>query len=97
LQLRGVDVLRAQEDETAELEDPRLLDRAAELQRILVTQDEDFLQEAARRHRAGETFFGIVYAHQLYVTIGECVTDLEIIAKDSEPHEWIGRVEHLPL
>ena len=97
LRLRGVDVLRAQEHETAELEDPRLLDRATELQRILVTQDEDFLQEAVRRHRAGETFFGIVYAHQLYVTIGECVTDLEIIAKDSELHEWIGRVEHLPL
>ena len=97
LRLRGVDVVTAQEDGAAEFEDPPLLDRATELQRILVTQDEDFLQEASRRNRAGETFFGIVYAHQLYVTIGECVTDLEIIAKDSEPEEWIGRVEHLPL
>jgi len=69
----------------------------SESRRILVTQDEDFLTEATRRHRAGETFFGIVYTHQLYVTIGECVNDLEIIAKDSEPDEWIDRVEHLPL
>jgi uncharacterized protein with PIN domain len=97
LRLRGVDVFTAQEDGAAEFEDPPLLDRATELQRILVTQDEDFLQEASRRHRAGEAFFGIVYAHQLRVTIGECVTDLEIIAKDSQPDEWIGRVEHLPL
>lgn len=97
LRLRGVDVVTAQEDGAAEFEDPPLLDRATELQRILVTQDEDFLQEASRRHRAGETFFGIVYAHQLYVTIGECVTDLEIIAKDSEPEEWIGHLEYLPL
>jgi len=97
LRLRGVDVLTAQEDGTAEFEDPAMLDRSTELRRILVTQDEDFLTEATRRHRAGETFFGIVYTHQLYVTIGECVNDLEIIAKDSEPDEWIDRVEHLPL
>jgi hypothetical protein len=97
LRLRGVDVLRAQEDGTAELDDPPLLDRSTELERVLVTQDEDFLKEASRRQRAGEAFFGIVYAHQGYVTIGECVTDLEIIAKGSEPHEWIGHVEHLPL
>ena len=97
LRIRGVDVLTAQEDGTAEFEDPALLDRSTELRRIFVTQDEDFLKEATRRQRAGEPFFGIVYAHQLYVTIGECVTDLEIITKDSEPHEWVGRVEHLPL
>lgn len=97
LRLRGVDVVTAQEDGAAEFEDPQLLDRATELQRVLVTQDEDFLQEASRRHRAGETFFGIIYAHQLSVTIGECVNDLEIIAKGSQPEEWIGCAEHLPL
>lgn len=90
-------MVRAQEDGTAELSDPALLDRATELERVLVTQDEDFLKDASRRQRAGETFFGIVYAHQGYVTIGECVTDLEVIAKGSEPQEWIDRVEHLPL
>ena len=39
LRLRGVDVLRAQEDGAAELEDPSLLDRAIELGRVFVTQD----------------------------------------------------------
>ena len=97
LRLRDVDVLRAQEDGTAELEDSRLLDRATALGRLLFTQDKGFLKEAARRHERGEAFSGIVYAHQLNVTIGECVSDLEVIAKDSEPHEWSGRVEHLPL
>ncbi|MDX6384963.1 MAG: hypothetical protein QOK48_2536 [Blastocatellia bacterium] len=97
LRLRGVDVVTAQEDGAAEFEDPQLLERATELKRILVTQDEDFLQEASRRLRAGETFLGIVFARQLYVTIGQCVSDLEIIAKSSGPEEWMGRVEHLPL
>jgi predicted nuclease of predicted toxin-antitoxin system len=97
LWLRGVDVLRAQEDGASEFEDPRLLDRATELARVLFTQDKDLLREAKRRHHSGETFFGIIYVHQLSLTIGECVADLEIIAKDSEPEEWIGHVEYLPL
>ena len=97
LRLRDVDVLTAQEDGAAELEDPRLLDRATELDRVLFTQDKGFLREAKQRGERSHTFSGIVYAHQLNVTIRECVTDLEIIAKDSEPNEWVGRVEYLPL
>ena len=93
----GIDVLRAQEDGANEFEDPRLLDRATELGRVLFTQDKDFLREAKRRHTSKEIFSGIIYVHQLSLTIGECITDLEIIAKDSEPEEWIGHVEHLPL
>jgi hypothetical protein len=97
LRLRGVDVLRAQEDGTAELGDALLLDRATDLGRLLFTQDKDLLREATRRQRAGKHFSGILYAHQLEVGVGECVNNLEIIAKGSEPEEWIGRVEHLPL
>jgi uncharacterized protein with PIN domain len=97
LRLRGVDVLRAQDDGAAELEDPELLDRAGELGRLLFTQDKDLLREAAKRQRADEHFSGIIFAHQRYVNVIKCITDLEIIAKDSEPDEWIGRVEHLPL
>lgn len=97
LRLRGVDVLRAQDDGAAELEDPELLDRAGELGRLLFTQDKDLLREATKRQRAGDNFSGILYARQREVSIGECVTDLEIIAKDSGPEEWIGHVEYLPL
>jgi len=39
LRLRGRDVLTAQEDGAARLQDPELLDRAAELGRVLFTQD----------------------------------------------------------
>ena len=98
LRSRGVDVLRAQDDGAAELADSDLLDRTTRLGRILFTQDKDFLKEAAKRFRSGkDVLFGIVFAHQLKVSIAECVTDLEIIAKNSEPFEWYDRVEHLPL
>jgi len=70
LRLRGVDVLTAQEDGAAEFDDPRLLDRARELGRVLFTQDDDLLKEAARRQETGEEFAGLIYAHQLNITIG---------------------------
>jgi predicted nuclease of predicted toxin-antitoxin system len=60
LRLRGVDVLTAQEDGTATLDDPPLLDRAYALQRIIFTQADDFLREANRRQQTGETFGGVV-------------------------------------
>src|SRR5262249_52501376 len=81
LELRGVDVLTAQADATLGTADRQILDRATELCRAVFTQDDDFLAEAHRRQETGEAFPGVVYAHQLGVTIGQCVADLELIAK----------------
>ena len=85
LRLRDVDVLTAGEDGTRELEDADLLDRATEQKRILFTQDDDLLTEGARRQRGNIPFHGIIYAHQLRISIGRCVQDLEILAKAGEP------------
>ena len=94
---RGVDVLTAQADGTTRLDDADLLDRAGELGRVMFSRDEDFLAEATSRQRSGESFAGLIYAHQLRVTIGRCVQDLELIAKCSEPEDFVNRIEHLPL
>jgi hypothetical protein len=97
LRLRGVDVLTAAEDNTAELADPALLDRATALGRVLFTQDEDLLQEAARRQMTGIPFDGVIYAHQLRVPIGICIRDLEIIAAVATPDDLRGQVIFLPI
>ncbi len=97
LRQRSVDVLTAQADGATRLPDPELLDRATELGRVLFSQDEDLLAEATERQRSGRTFAGVVYAHQLYVTIGQCVSDLELIAKVGEPSDLANRVLFLPL
>src|SRR5262245_26683410 len=81
LRLRGVDVVTAQEDQAAHLSDADLLSRATLLGRLIFTQDDDLLREACQRQRSSIPFAGIVYAHQLYITIGECIDDLELIAK----------------
>lgn len=97
LRLRGVDVLTAQEDGAQRLPDPELLDRATELDRVLFTHDRDLLREARQRQKDGRHFAGVVYAHQLRISIGQCINDLELFAKVNEPEDFIGLVEYLPL
>ena len=53
---RGIDVTTAQWDQNAHLSDPDLLDRATALGRVLVSQDEDLLAEAAEREATGRPF-----------------------------------------
>ena len=97
LRQRGVEVLTAQEDGQGGVDDPVLLDRATALGRVLFTQDTDLLAEGTRRQQAGEPFAGVVYAHQVRVTIGRCVQDLELLAGASGPGELVGQIVYLPL
>ena len=97
LLLRGVDVLTAQIEGTTELEDPDWLDRATELGRVLFSQDEDLLAEATRRQRRKESFGGVIYAHQLGITIGQAINDLKILAQAGRAEDFANRVEYLPL
>jgi len=97
LRLREVDVITAYEDGTSELDDPALLDRAGALERVLFTRDDDLLAEATKRQRAGIPFRGVIYAHQLRVSIGTCVQDLEIIAKAGESEDLMNGMMFLPL
>jgi len=95
--LRGLDVITAQEDGSREPDDANLLNRARSLGRIMFTRDDDLLREAALRQKRGESFAVVIYAHQLDVSIGQCVIDLELTVKASDSNEWINRVEYLPL
>lgn len=97
LRLRKADVITAYEDGTNQLDDAGVLDRASELGRVLFTRDDDLLAEATRRQREGIPFSGIVYGHQLRVSIGRCVEDLELIAKVGEPVDVMNQVMFLPL
>ena len=97
LRLRRVEVLTAAEDGATELDDSTLLDRASTLGRVLFSQDEDLLAEAARRQAVGQAFGGVVYAHQVHVSIGACIRDLEVIALVAEPDDLRNQVIFLPF
>ncbi len=97
LRRRGVDVLTAQEDGADTLEDADLLERARTNNRVLFTQDIRFKALAESWQARGRPFAGLVFAHQIHGSIGQYVLDLELIAKSTDPEEWFGVVERLPL
>jgi len=97
LRLRGVDVLTAFEDGSHLLDDDALLDRARELDRVLFTCDDDLLAEARQRQDESTAFSGVIYSHQLSMTIGACIDQLEIVAKAAELDELRDQVLFLPL
>jgi len=97
LRVRAVDVLTAAEDGAGTLPDSDLLDRASALGRVLFSQDADLLREGTRRQTEGIPFSGVIYAHMIWVPIGVCVRDLELIAKASDPNDLRDQVTHVPL
>jgi hypothetical protein len=62
-----------------------------------ITQDDDFLEIADRWQQASRHFAGIIYAHQLRVTIGQIVADLQLICEASGEQELYDTVIFLPL
>jgi hypothetical protein len=97
LRQRQIDVLTAQEDGRADWDDDRLLERTLELGRVVFTQDRDFLVLAADWQRQHREFAGMVYGHQLRITIGGAVYDLALIATLLSLDDMRNRVEFLPL
>ena len=92
LRRHGLEVLTAQQDGTTRLSDPELLDRAATLGRLIFSQDEDLIAEAVRRQRSGEPFATVIFARQLDLSIGRCITDLETLAKSAQPEDGQGQI-----
>ena len=97
LRRRSVDVLTAQEDAANELEDAELLMRSEGLGRVLFTQDIRFKAMAEDWQRQERPFAGLIFGHQLRGTIGQYVNDLELIAKATDPEDWLGMIELLPF
>ncbi len=97
LRRRDVDILPATEEGTNELPGGELLALATSLTRVVVTQDIRFRVMAEDWQRTGRQFAGLVYGHQRYVSFGQLIEDLEIVAKATDPDYWRNRVEQLPL
>jgi hypothetical protein len=97
LRRRGIDVLTAFEDGTDEQDDELLLERAARLGRIIVSQDQDFLRIAGSWQRTSREFPGVLYAIQQRVNIGQTIEYLELIAVLKSPEEMQNQVEYIPL
>ncbi len=90
LERRGVDVITVVEAELLGATDEEHLERAKSENRIIFSQDDDFL----RLHAAGNEHAGIVYAHQ-GKAMGTIISGLMLIYQALEPENMINHVEYL--
>lgn len=90
LRKRGVDVLTVSEAGLLGTDDEELLAFVREEERVIVTQDRDFLQLAAQEPRHP----GVVYAPQER-SIGEMVRMLDLLFQVSDAEEMEGRIEYI--
>lgn len=97
LRLRQVDVLTAQEAGVERFSDDRLLDHATQLVRPIVTHDLRFQAMAEAWQLQQRPFSGLIFAHLMRVSIGQCVRDLELIAHATDPQDWNSTILRLPL
>jgi hypothetical protein len=96
LRERGVDVLVAYEDGYAEADDATILQRATSLNRVAFSNDDDFLAVGDDWQRVSRTFTGVIYVHQMRLTIGETIVELEVLAKAGNPEDP-NQIVYLPL
>jgi hypothetical protein len=47
--------------------------------------------------KTGREFAGVIYVHQLKLTIGQTIAELELIANAGSLEDFRNRIEYLPL
>ncbi len=90
LRLRGIDILTAQDVGMLGVADERHLSLATSLERVVFTNDDDFL----KLHAAGFEHVGIAFAHH-NASIGRVVRGLTLIYEILSVVEMKNHVEFL--
>jgi len=91
LRVRGVDVTTSADKALLGADDIEHLAFARRENRVLVTQDADFLA----MHASGTPHSGIAYCHQQSRSIGELIRALMLIHQCVTAEVMVGRVEFL--
>lgn len=91
LRRRGIDVTTTPEMGLSGATDDEQLAFIRSQQRVIFTQDEDFL----RLHAQGQPHPGIAYCHQQTRSIGEIIRGLVLIWQFLDPPEMANRVEFI--
>src|SRR5215208_1887912 len=94
---RTIDVLTTEADGRPQGEDEALLERARELGRVFVTQDDDFLTIVHRWREEGRHFAGLVFVRDPMRAIGRVMEDLELIAHAYESEEIVDQILYIPF
>ncbi|BBM86851.1 DUF5615 family PIN-like protein [Candidatus Uabimicrobium amorphum] len=93
----GVDVIRGQDDGMDGVPDEKLLERASELKRVLVTSDKDFFEIAANFQSNQKYFSGVLFYRATKVGIKDLIDDLTLISSAGKLIDFENLLICLPL
>jgi len=91
LRRRGIDATTTPEAGLLGASDEEQLEHARGENRVVFTQDADFL----RLHAAGARHGGVVYCHQQSRSVGEMIRGLVMLWEILDPEDMRNRVEFL--
>jgi predicted nuclease of predicted toxin-antitoxin system len=93
----SLDIVRAQDVGLSGSNDPKVLEWAAQANRVLLTHDVTTITRFAMvRVVAGQPMPGVVEVSRS-VPIGIALDDIQLLAETSRDGEWDGLVLYLPL
>jgi predicted nuclease of predicted toxin-antitoxin system len=95
LRRRGVDVLTAGEQGLLSASDAQQMERAASLDRALVTADQDFLVIVRAMHAQGAPFPGVFFIQE-GTSVGEAVRNIADAAEILAPADMVSWLEWIP-
>lgn len=96
LRRRGIDLMTAYEDGRHRADDEKILARSSELQRVLVTHDDDLLRIAKQWQSAASHFAGLIFVYQYALNIGLAVQFLHTLAEATSPTQVSNAVIYAP-
>ena len=92
-----LDIVRIQDTAVAGADDLKVLEWAANVERILLTHDEKTIPHYAyERIGRGDMIAGVIVASNT-LSIGMVIEDLLLIVACSSASEWVDQVRRLPL
>lgn len=92
-----IDIVRVQDVGLRTMDDPTILQWAAEQGRVLITHDVRTVPDFAHQRVAELSPMPGVLVVPTSMPIGAAIEELSAIAVASEPDEWANRVVYLPL
>ena len=93
----AVDIVRVQDAGLSSVDDPTILEWAAQCGRVLLTHDVSTMtHHAYDRVRDGKPMPGVFEVGR-HVPIGVAIDEILLLAQCSVDQEWEGQVRYLPL
>ncbi|MCB0197289.1 MAG: DUF5615 family PIN-like protein [Anaerolineae bacterium] len=93
----NADIIRVQDIGLSGADDPRVLEKAAQENRVLLTHDVSTITKYAyERLEAGQSMSGVFEVSRT-APIGSVIEDIVLLIECSLENEWAGQIIYLPL